>query len=50
MKTILMMIVLPYLSCTTTNQENQIKGDCILVEVTELGQLWHTVCVGWHEV
>lgn len=36
MKIILTIVVLALLSCTTSNKENQIKGDCILVEVTKI--------------
>jgi hypothetical protein len=36
MKIILTMVVLAHLSCSTSNKENQIKGDCILVEVTKI--------------
>ena len=36
MKIILMAVVLAYISCTGDKKENQIKGDCILVEVTQI--------------
>ena len=39
MKIILIIVVLA-LSCTTSNKENQIKGDCILVEVTKVKATW----------
>ena len=36
MKIILILVVLTHLSCATNNKEKQIRGDCILVEVTEI--------------
>ena len=36
MKVIFVIVALAYISCTTNNQINQIREDCILMEVTKI--------------